>query len=100
MGSQEPSERIAPEYQATDGPDAVRILRAGGTVLDPWQSDILDDWMGRTVSGKWTAPTAGGSVPRQNGKSLLVQGRAASGMLIQRNGHLHGPPAKDRHRDL
>ena len=77
MGSQEPSERIAPEYRATDGPDAVRILRAGGTVLDPWQSDILDDWMGRTVSGKWTAPTAGGSVPRQNGKSLLVQGRAA-----------------------
>ena len=52
MGSQEPSARIAPEYPATDGQDAVRILRAGGTVLDPWQSDILDDWMSRTVSGK------------------------------------------------
>ena len=60
----------------------MRILRAGGTVLDPWQSDILDDWMGRTVSGKWSAPTAGGSVPRQNGKSLLVQGRAEAGMLL------------------
>lgn len=82
MGSQEPSERIAPEYRSTDGPDAVRVLRAGGTVLDPWQSDILDDWMGRTVSGKWAAPTAGGSVPRQNGKSLLVQGRAEAGMLL------------------
>lgn len=84
MGSQEPSAHIAPPYNATDGQDAVRILCAGGTVLDPWQSDILDDWMGRTVSGKWTAPTAGGSVPRQNGKSLLVQGRAASGMLMFR----------------
>lgn len=41
MGSQEPSARIAPEYPATDGQDAVRILRAGGTVLDPWQSDIF-----------------------------------------------------------
>ena len=100
MGSQEPSERIAPEYRATDGPDAVRILRAGGTVLDPWQSDILDDWMGRTVSGKWTAPTAGGSVPRQNGKSLLVQAGGVRHAHVQRNGHLHGPPAKDRHRDL
>ena len=70
MGSQEPSAHIAPPYNATDGQDAVRILCAGGTVLDPWQSDILDDWMGRTVSGKWSAPTAGGSVPRQNGKSL------------------------------
>ena len=82
MGSQEPSARIAPEYRSTDGPDAVRVLRAGGTILDPWQSDILDDWMGRTVSGKWAAPTAGGSVPRQNGKSLLVQGRAEAGMLL------------------
>ena len=82
MGSQEPSERIAPAYPATDGPDAVQVLRAGGTVLDPWQSDILDDWMGRTASGKWAAPTAGGSVPRQNGKSLLVQGRAEAGMLL------------------
>ena len=82
MGSQEPSAHIAPPYNATDGQDAVRILCAGGTVLDPWQSDILDDWMGRTVSGKWSAPTAGGSVPRQNGKSLLVQGRAEAGMLL------------------
>lgn len=62
--------------------DAVKLLRVGGTVLDPWQSDIMDDWLGRTPSGKWAAPTAGGSVPRQNGKSLLVQGRAEAGMLM------------------
>ena len=82
MGSQEPYERIAPEYLASDGMDAEKLLRVGGTALDPWQSDILDDWMGRTPSGKWAAPTCGGSVPRQNGKSLLVQGRAESGMLM------------------
>lgn len=82
MGSQEPSERIAPLYQSSDGMDAVRILRAGGIVLDPWQSDVLDDWMGRSASGKWAAPSCGGSVPRQNGKSLLVQGRAGAGMLM------------------
>lgn len=82
MGSQEPSERIAPDYPSSDGMDAVRILKAGGTILDPWQSDILCDWLGRTASDKWAAPTCGGSVPRQNGKSLLVQGRAAAGMLM------------------
>ena len=54
----------------------------GGIILDPWQSDALDDWMGRSPSGKWAAPTCGGSVPRQNGKSLLVQGRAGAGMLL------------------
>ena len=62
--------------------DAARLVRVGGTVLDPWQSDILDDWLGRTPAGKWAAPTAGGSVPRQNGKSLLIQARAESGMLM------------------
>lgn len=82
MGSQEPSERIAPKCVKSDGYDAARILQAGGLVLDPWQSDTLDDWLGRTPAGKWAAPTCGGSVPRQNGKSLLVQGRAEAGMLL------------------
>ena len=81
-GSQEPCERIAPDYLQSDGLDASKLLRAGGTVLDPWQGDILDDWMGRSPSGRWAAPTCGGSVPRQNGKSLLVQGRAEAGMLM------------------
>ena len=82
MGSQEPSVRIAPKYKTSDGFDACKILKAGGTVLDPWQAMILDDWMGRSASGRWAAATCGGSVPRQNGKSLLVQGRAEAGMLL------------------
>ena len=82
MGNQEPCVRLAPNYKTTDGMDAAKVLRAGGLILDPWQMDILDDWMGRNKSGRWAASTCGGSVPRQNGKSLLVQGRAASGMLL------------------
>lgn len=82
MGSQEPSVRIAPEFSESDGMDAGTVLSVGGLNLDPWQADILDDWFGRSPSGRWAAPTCGGSVPRQNGKSLLVQGRAAAGMLL------------------
>lgn len=82
MGSQVPSERVAPDYTASDGLDAAKLVRIGGTVLDPWQSDILDDWLGHTPSGKWAAPSAGGSVPRQNGKSLLIQARSEAGMLL------------------
>ena len=82
MGSQEPCERIAPDFPSSDGMDAVRIMSAGGTTLDPWQSDVLCDWMGRAPSGKWSAPTCGGSVPRQNGKTLLIQSRACAGMIL------------------
>ena len=82
MGSQEPSVRIAPDYTDSDGMDAEDILAVGGMQLDPWQADVLDDWMGRSPAGKWASPTCGGSVPRQNGKSLLVQGRAAAGMIL------------------
>lgn len=82
MGSQEPSVRIAPEYLESDGFDATKLLKVGGLNLDPWQADVLDDWMGRGPSGRWASPTCGGSVPRQNGKSLLVQGRAETGMLM------------------
>ncbi|MBR4743556.1 MAG: terminase family protein [Oscillospiraceae bacterium] len=82
MGSQEPSVRIVPSYQATDGPDACAVLRAGGLKLDPWQMDVLDDWLGRTPGGRWSSPACGGSVPRQNGKTLLVQGRMEAGMIL------------------
>jgi hypothetical protein len=44
--------------------------------------DIMDDWLGMTASGKWASTTCGGSVPRQNGKTLLLQSRATAGMLL------------------
>lgn len=74
--------RIVPDYSESDGLDALKLLKAGRTILDPWQSDILCDWLGRGATGRWAAPTCGGSVPRQNGKSLLVQCRAEVGMLL------------------
>ena len=82
FGSQEPTVRIAPKYDTTEL-RAVRLLKAGGLLLDPWQNDILDDWMAYNAGNKWVCKTCGGSVPRQNGKSLLVQGRAAVGMLTR-----------------
>ena len=82
MGSQEPTVRIAPNYQTSDGLKAAKLLKIGGLQLDPWQMDVLDDWLGKTPSGKWASTTCGGSVPRQNGKTLLLQSRATAGMLL------------------
>ena len=82
MGNQEPSVRIAPRYSQSDGFDAIKILNLGGFNPDPWQSDILDDWMAIAPSGKWACRTCGGSVPRQNGKTGLLEGRAEAGMIL------------------
>lgn len=82
MGSQVPSVRVAPEYDQTDGHDARLILMNGGLVLDPWQSNTLNDWMALNAFGLWVCRTCGASVPRQNGKSGLVEGRAEAGMLM------------------
>lgn len=81
MGSQEPSVRIIPSYDQTDGDDAEQVLRAGKFYLDPWQLTALEDWMA-IEDGKWVCSTCGCSVPRQNGKSGLVQGRANAGMVL------------------
>ena len=82
QGSQEPSVRIAPDYTQSDGPDAELILRSGGLILDPWQAEVLFDWMAMSPLGKWICKTCGGSVPRQNGKTGLLEGRAEAGMLL------------------
>lgn len=81
VGNQTPTFRTAPDSVSADGVVAVRLLKAGGIVSDPWQADVLNDWTAVDESGKWAAGTCGGSVPRQNGKTLLLQGRADYGMI-------------------
>ena len=81
IGSQQPTVRIVPEYDITDGFDARKILFEGGIDLDPWQSELLNDWM--ALNGQsWVCRTCGGSVARQNGKTGLIWGRASAGMLM------------------
>lgn len=82
MGSQTPSVRICPKYEYTDGTDAVKILAVGRLYTDPWQSNVLDDWMGRTDRETWAARACGLSVPRQNGKTCVTSGRIVSGMVL------------------
>ena len=82
LGKQEPCVRIVPPYDMTDGYDAEKILRSGGLILDPWQTEVISDWMAMTPWGKWICKTCGGSVARQNGKTGLIEGRAETGMIM------------------
>ena len=82
MGCQDPSVRITPKYDNTDGMRAAKILKVGGLILDPWQMEVMDDWLAYTPGQKWINKTCGGSVPRQNGKTCLIAGRAEAGMVL------------------
>ena len=81
-GRQQPTARVCPEYAETHGPRVYKLMQKAGFDLMPWQRGLLDDWMGRKPSGEWSASTAGGSVPRQNGKTRDVAARCAGGMML------------------
>lgn len=88
MGNQQPSIRVVPDYSVTDGFDARKLLFVGGFDLDPWQSDVMNDWLA-VENGFWVCRTCGGSVPRQNGKTGLIWGRASAGMLMYKENVLY-----------
>lgn len=79
-GRQEPTFRHAPQSESSDGGKAVELLRRGGIDLLPWQALVLGDWLAREGE-TWAAGTCGLSVPRQNGKTVVVAGRISWGMV-------------------
>lgn len=80
-GSQIPSVRICPDYEYTDGDDAIKLLKLARLTPDEWQENVICDWMGMD-DGEWTATAGGLSVPRQNGKTLITIGRIGAGMIL------------------
>lgn len=53
-----------------------------GIVMDPWEFDVIKDWMAITENGKWAHLRNGLSCPRQNGKTLLLETRINFGTLF------------------
>ena len=88
-GSQEPRLRVEPQRIASDGGDAADLMAAYGATLDPWQRLVLDCWLGYDLERKYTVTSAGLSVPRQNGKNVILEGREFFGMVISGEKILH-----------
>lgn len=82
-GSAEPTRLIVPEWTESEWQDCHAVNAAGGIEMLEWQDGIMRGWLGRNALGRWAAPTCGGSLSRQNGKSLgLVVPRANYGMVM------------------
>lgn len=88
-GNQIPRLRVEPERVYSDGPDAVELITAYSFSPFPWQSLILDSWLGCDAAGEYTATTCGLLVPRQNGKNGCLEIREFFGMLFNADRILH-----------
>ena len=72
-----------PSFEYSEWRECHAVNAAGGLEMLEWQDRIMEGWLGRNHFDRWSAPTCGGSVPRQNGKSLgLVESRANYGMVV------------------
>lgn len=82
-GSQEPTKQVVPEFATSDWQRCHALNAAGGIEMLEWQDGIMRGWLGKNALGRWTASTCGGSLARQNGKSLgLVVPRVNYGMVF------------------
>jgi hypothetical protein len=84
-----PRVRVAPRAPSNDSDDAAFLASSYGLTPDPWQADVLHDWMGRRRDGRWSASTCGLAVPRQNGKNGALEIRELFGLVALGEKFLH-----------
>ena len=73
VGSQVPRHRVAAAYSVSAGGDAGELGRAYGLTPDPWQQQVLDDWLAVGCNGRLASGVCGVFVPRQNGKNAILE---------------------------
>lgn len=83
-GCQFPLIRRVPDYVSTSGPEVTELAARAGLFLDPWESLVLDDFLGEDSGGNWTSTENGLVVPRQNGKGSIVEARELGGLFLFR----------------
>jgi len=87
--SAKPRVRHAPSYKFTDGDLAAAFASSYGLTPDPWQGDVLDDWLAIDSRGKYVCTTCGLTVGRQNGKNGVIEVRELYGMIAKGEKFLH-----------
>lgn len=89
LGSQTPRVAHAPDAPWSHADDAAFLASSYGLTPDPWQSLVLEAWLGERKDGKWSASRCGLAVPRQNGKNGIIEVRELYGMVALGEKFLH-----------
>jgi hypothetical protein len=75
-----PQIALVPRQSRSDGDDAIELAESVGLVPDDWQRDALRGALGRVGGRRWAAGEVGLEVPRQNGKTVILQVRCLWGL--------------------
>lgn len=89
-GNQVPTISIIPPHKLNEVLDCIDLLSEAGLELMDWQAYLLECWLGVDAAGKWSSKTGVSEVPRQNGKTRTIQGRAAWELLVYGGAHPYG----------
>ncbi|MGY1896192.1 terminase TerL endonuclease subunit [Nocardia gipuzkoensis] len=81
-GAQVPHRRVETLENLAPANMGIRFVARYGLVLDPWQELVLRSWLSFNQWGKFSHSRCGLSVPRQCGKSALLEARALIGMAL------------------
>lgn len=73
----------------SDGSDACFLASRYGLTADDWQEDTLHGWMARRPDGRYAAARCGLTVPRQNGKNVVIEIRELFGIVVIGEKFLH-----------
>lgn len=84
IGQQTPTNYWMPDYDYSDGDKGIWFLDKIGFHLDEWQKLILRDMLARRGgrNGKWAAGEICILVPRQAGKTAVIEARELLGLFV------------------
>lgn len=88
-GNQAPTFRLALPYDRTQGGAVADLMGGLGVRLFPWQRAVMDDWMAVADGGRYVHRRCVLEVPRQNGKTALVEGRIIAGAAAKGESFLY-----------
>lgn len=82
LGQQTPRLETHFDIGFTSAPDVVDMMRGYEMRLDPWQEHVLRPALAEYPDTRWAATRVGLSVPRQNGKTAILEAREMAGLLL------------------
>ena len=89
VGNQTPTYSWCSEYTRSEGIFAVKMADAYGLHPHPWQQLILNDWLAIGDDGKLLNSLCVLPVPRQNGKTGVIEPRETWGLVHRGERILH-----------